>query len=90
MVVSKLRTKQGCVDVTGAAHRVIYSILSYTYVHLLVLISHLIAQCTIVDHLKLFLIAFVISVRPYIFVSEWKYWTPTGRTCIKIDIEGFY
>ena len=31
----------------------VYKILSYTYVHLLVLISYLIAQGTVMDHLKL-------------------------------------
>jgi hypothetical protein len=30
----------------------VYNILSYIYAHLLVVISYLIAQCTVMDHLK--------------------------------------
>jgi hypothetical protein len=30
----------------------VYNILSYTYVHLIVLISYLIAQCKVMHHLK--------------------------------------
>jgi hypothetical protein len=30
----------------------VYNILSYTYVHLLVLMSYVIAQCMVMDHLK--------------------------------------
>jgi hypothetical protein len=57
---------QGCVDVTGWAHCDINSTLSNSYVQLLVLISHLIAQRTIVDHLNLFLI---VSSYPFIHTS---------------------
>jgi hypothetical protein len=31
----------------------VYYTLSFTYVHLLVLVSHIIAQCTVMDHLKM-------------------------------------
>ena len=31
----------------------VYGILSYTYVHLLVFISYVFVQCTVMDHLKL-------------------------------------
>jgi hypothetical protein len=30
----------------------VYNVLLYTYVHLLVLLPYLIAQCTVTDHLK--------------------------------------
>jgi hypothetical protein len=39
----------------------VYNILSDTYVHLLVLISYLIAQCTGMDRLKLSIIHFALG-----------------------------
>ena len=42
------------------------NILSYTYVHFFVLVSYLIAQCKVMDHLKLRKFAYLSAMRGHI------------------------
>ena len=46
------------------------NILSYTYLHFIVLVSYLIAHCTVMDHLKLRKFAYLSATRDHVPVAS--------------------